>query len=492
MTATATTETTATETTATETVTLGSLVDEVRGLAKSLDGLGKAANPGDAAAKMGQRAPWGTTGPVGEDSRGYSIAKMARRSMGYTADDSCKDEVNISQRLRDVYAKGAFPFANDGPHSWLVPFSSQHIPTQCKEGEKLAVECREKMLGGDVGRHFDPDQVRWAAMKSLTGDALQKTLGTLNDLAGGSFVPGPGFGELIDLQRNMEIFSRLGVRDIPLPPQGRISFPKQTGAGTFYMVGQASAITESTQATGSLLLQAKKGACLSVLNDEFLKFAGLAGEAFVRADLAAVAARGWDAQQLTGIGGDNEILGLLNYATTGVDPLTTHVGTAKDVPANGNTGYLFLPEDMVTMESELPDAVDRPTAWLMRKNLWGYIDTRRNDAVTAADAKGAFTINPFRTNTAASGFSMNGVPVVRSNGMPVNRVRGSATNLTAVILAQWSEWIQARAGVAEFLSNSLATTYYTQVQTGIRMVQYMDAGARHAASFNLFDQVRVA
>jgi hypothetical protein len=48
------------------------------------------------------------------------------------------------------------------------------------------------------------------------------------------------------------------------------------------------------------------------------------------------------------------------------------------------------------------------------------------------------------------------------------------------------------AGGAEFLSNSLSDTYFANAQTGIRMIQYMDAGARHGASFNLFDGVRLA
>ncbi len=42
------------------------------------------------------------------------------------------------------------------------------------------------------------------------------------------------------------------------------------------------------------------------------------------------------------------------------------------------------------MDSKLPDAVDAPTAWVMRKAMFAALMNRRADAVTAADGKGPF------------------------------------------------------------------------------------------------------
>ena len=48
-------------------------------------------------------------------------------------------------------------------------------------------------------------------------------------------------GELIDLQRNLEVFAAAGAQEIALPPNGRMQFPKLTGGSTAYWVGEGSA-----------------------------------------------------------------------------------------------------------------------------------------------------------------------------------------------------------------------------------------------------------
>lgn len=429
---------------------------------------------------FGGQAPHGTSGSLRE--KGFSYLKMAGYAMGAVSAEDAKEELDVCSRLqKSLMAAGFVP--THGRHAFTVPFSTQHLPHWIAGVPELAAEIRQKCFA--AVRDFDPEEANWIARKAWSGAVREKAMGTLTDVLGGSLVAGPSLGELIELQRNAEIFSRLGCREITLPPNGRIQFPKQTAGGTFYMVGESASITASDQATGNLTLSAKKGACITVLNDELIRFASPAAEQFVRADMAAVAARGWDTQMLTGVGGMTNILGLLNYTD-----LTTHTGF--DTPIDANTGYLVQPEDIALMESELPDAVDAPTAWLMRKSLWGKIRTRRNSAVAPGDGKGAFTTDAMRTAAGRAEYTLEGTPVVRSNNVPADRVRGTATNLTAIVLGMWSDWIIARTGAMEFLSNAYADTYFANAQVGVRMIQYQDAGARHGASFNLFDDVQVA
>jgi HK97 family phage major capsid protein len=91
------------------------------------------------------------------------------------------------------------------------------------------------------GEGFDPDEAAWIAAR-----LGRKAVGTTSDILGGSLVAGPVLGELIDLQRNMEVFAAAGAQEVALPPNGRIKFPKLNGGATAYWVGEAASITDGT------------------------------------------------------------------------------------------------------------------------------------------------------------------------------------------------------------------------------------------------------
>src|SRR5205823_5917155 len=156
--------------------------------------------------------------------------------------------------------------------------------------------------------------------------------------AGGSLVRFPVLGELIDLQRNLEVFAAAGAQEVALPPNGRLQFPKLTGGSTAYWVGESSAITESQPTTGNLDLQAKKLGVLVKVNNELLRFASPSAEGLIRMDMARVAALKADLAMLEGTGG-TQIKGLLTYGD-----ITSH--TAGGADTDGNT---FAAEDVAQM-----------------------------------------------------------------------------------------------------------------------------------------------
>src|SRR5207342_3688406 len=96
-------------------------------------------------------------------------------------------------------------------------------------------------------------------------------------------------------------------------------------------------------------------------------------------DMARAAALKADLAMLEGTGG-TQIKGLITYSG-----IATH--SASTSGANGDT---FTPADVALMESKLPDAVDSPSAWVMRKAMFAAIMNRRADAVSASDGKGPF------------------------------------------------------------------------------------------------------
>lgn len=426
--------------------------------------------------RVERRVPWATSGPIGRDSAGYSVLKAAAFALGFVGPEYAKEEIHTHNQLRDLYASYGF-VPHHGQQSFLVPLASAHLPAFEPQGRKLRDELRQKMTA--QAQQFDPDEADWIGRK-LGRHWHRKALGTTPE-EGGEFVPSAILGELIDLQRSLEVFASAGAREIALPPNGRIAFPKLTAASVAYWVGEGSAITESQPSTGNLELSAKKLGVLVKLNNELLRFSSPSAEGLVRHDMARAAALKADLAMLQG-SGSTQIKGIITYSG-----ITAH--TAATVGANGNT---FTPSDVADMEAKLPDAVEAPTAWVMRKAMFAALVNRRADAVSAADGKGPFLFRDTRSLGADRPSELFGTKVVRSAQVAANRTKGSSSNLTYILLGHFPDWIIARMGVMEILASGLGDTALQNDQTFLRGIQHIDAGPRHEASFVFCDSLVVA
>ncbi len=433
------------------------------------------------ATRVERRVPWATSGPVCQDSAGYSVLKAAAFALGFVGPDQAKEEIHAHQQLRDLYAGYGFS-PHHGQQSFLVPLASAHLPAFEPQGRRLRDELHQKMTAHAT--KFDPDEADWIANRLWRSGNAQlrvKSLGTVSDIAGGTMVPLPMLGELIDLQRSMEVFASAGAREVALPPGGRIQFPKLTAASAAYWVGEGGPITESQPTTGNLDLQAKKLGVFVKLNNELLRFASPSAEGLVRYDMARSAALKADQAMLEGTGG-TQIKGLITYSD-----IATHAASSA-----GSNGDTFQAIDVALMDSKLPDAVDAPTAWVMRKAMFAALMNRRADAITANDSKGPFMFRgPVQTPAALPG-ELYGTRVVRSAQVSNTRVKGGGANLTYILLGYFPDWIVARMGVMEFLASGMGDTALQNDQTYLRGIQHIDAGPRHAASFVLCDQLLVA
>jgi HK97 family phage major capsid protein len=424
------------------------------------------------AGRIERRVPWATSGPVGQDSAGYSVLKAAAYALGFVGPEQAKEEIHAHHQLRDLYAGYGF-LPHHGAQSFLVPLASAHLPVFEPQGQRLQSELHQKMTA-HAGK-FDPDEADWIARRQ---GARFKALGTVNDSAGGTMVSLPMLGELIDLQRNLEAFARAGAQEIALPPNGRVQFPRLSGGSTAYWVGEGNAITESQPATGNLDLQAKKLGVLVKMNNELLRFASPSAEGLIRFDMARSAALKADQAMLDGTG-NLQIKGLTTYPG-----ITGH--TAGVTGADGDT---FQPEDVAKMESKLPDAVDAPTAWMMRKGMFAALMNRRIDALEADDAKGPFVFRNAQSLSSAPPAELYGTKVVRSAQVSNARTKGSGTNLTYILLGYFPDWIVARLGVMEFLASGHGDTALQNDMTFLRGIQHIDAGPRNPASFVFCDKL---
>jgi HK97 family phage major capsid protein len=462
-----------------DTTTL-SLADEIKSLkedqAKLLKSLSEPVRRKDIAALFGGQAP-GYSREVGE--RGYSFIKAIAYAKGWDTDAShCAVELDTNQKLKSVMETDTV-FRH--PQSLAVPFSMRHMPMPKNTAEEKIFAETSHRIKAYQDQLLDVEEMRW--VNKRLGGQFNKALGTLDDSAGGTLVSFPLLGELIDIQRNMEVFANAGASEVPLPRNGRMQYPKLTNGATAYWVGEATQITSSQEATGYLDLQAKKLGIFVKMNNELLRFASPMTEGMVRLDMARVAALAIDLSMLQGTGG-TQIEGIIGYPSAsswsfGNDKLLTYT-----VGAN-----LFQPEDAANMEALLPDTADEFTAWVMNRKLWSKIRNRRNDAVTANDGKGAFTFFPLRDAAAGVPLEFEGVKVVRSSQVSSTRGTGSQTY---VLAGNFRDWLIGRYGVMEILLNGLGDTPYQNDQTWIRGIQHIDAGARHASSFVFADAINVA
>jgi HK97 family phage major capsid protein len=432
------------------------------------------------------QVPFGTTGPIGRDSEGYSIAKAVAYSVGECAAENCKTELDVSQRLKSLYP--GYPFHSGMAKSILIPFDTNALPIT-NDGQqngvnsdraKFVAELRQKMASWDVS-NIDHDEIENYRKKTLSV-GIATEVGNLRGF--------PTMGELVELQRNYEIVSRVGATQMSLGGNGLFSMPKLRGASTAYMVGELQTSTESQQTTGIVNLSAKKMVLRTRVSREAIKFVNPSVEAMIRNDMARVAAIKVDQQVFYGTGSSTEVNGLQNYATTaawseGNDDLLLYA------PAGGTNGWTIQPEDLELMASKLPDAVeDEALKFVGTKGLYTALRNRRADAVSANDAKGAFLFDRSRSSTDSTmKGNLVGYDFIKSSTIAKNRTKGSGTGLTSLWLGYWNDLVIARFGVMEVQVNQFSDTDWTQDTLSLRAIQYLDAAPRHASSFVVFHDV---
>jgi len=416
-------------------------------------------------------------------SRGYEFWRLMSMRQGIIAQDQCKVEMDIHNTLHDAYVKHGFE--KHDANSILIPISSQALGN-VDIGFKM--EIRQRMIQGVAG--FDPDHAAWSLQR--TGMTRQQALSTVDDTGLGVFLGPTQMGEMIDLLRAKEVFSRAGATQITLPPNGRIKFSKQTGSVTAGWIGETAgnetspSMSHSEPSTGSLNMQAKKLYVLTKLPNELLRFGNSSVEAFLRNDMAISAALKLDSTSLDGVGSGDAPTGLLNYS--GV--LTRDAGT---LAANGNT---LEPEDLQLMISDLEQQNHDPESegltFVMRPELHAQIMNRRASIYDGSSTSevGQFLFRANRDDIARGMPSMiNGYPSLKSTQVSKTRTKGSGTDLTYLLAGIFRHWIIARSGVAEFATTDSGDTAFTTDQTWMRMIQHVDVGPRYEDAFVYVDDL---
>lgn len=417
-------------------------------------------------------------------SRGYSFMKMVGVLTGAVDKSEAKVELDFHNRLHNCFVKelgaGGYTYGgggHDGVHRFLAPLSTSFMQDKIVPGD-FRKEMRACVRAGMDGA--DHEEMAWIRKKQLSAAGYgAKTLSWLNELTGGALVAPPEMGELIELLRNKEALVNAGARVVPLPPQGRMKYPRQTTPSNTYWVGENSPIPPSDIGTGEVTLQAKKLAVLIKAPNELIRFASPAAEALMRDDMTKSLALGLDLAGLEGNGGDTQPLGIINRQNI------TRITSSNPQP----NGDALVGQDFYRFVAAVEEANADFEGYIMRPKTLYKAYQLRADAVAQGDGAGPFLFNLIREAGDEAVPTIAGYPVTKSTQISQVRSKGSSNNLTYIVAGMWSDYLIGMFGAIEFAATSLGDQSFAADQTWIRGILNADCSPRHEQSFVLMDQI---
>lgn len=425
-------------------------------------------------------APNARRGEDSMSSRGFSFMKMLGVLTGAVQPSEAKVEMDVHNRLHGclVGRSDGYEYKGIGAPPGMVggKFLAPLATSFFHEGfvdNNFRREMRQMVRAGTEGT--DPEEMNWVAKKAFG----TKALSWLSDLNGGALVPPPEFGELIELLRNKEAMINAGARVIPLPPQGRLKFPRQTAPSSAYWIGENQTIADSDIGVGEIILQAKKLAVRIIAPNELIRFASPAAEALMRDDMTKTLALALDLAALEGLGGDNQPLGMISR------PDITRISSSSQT-ANGDR---VVAQDIYRMIAAVEEGLEEFETFLMRpKTLYKYYQLRF-DAVAQGDAAGGFLFNLIREAQDGCLPALAGYPVVKSTQVSQVRTKGTSSNLTYVLGGAFSEVLLGMFGAIEFAATTQSDGAFTRDQTWVRGILSADVNIRHPQALVLLDNL---
>ena len=432
--------------------------------------------------------PWARNGENTMGSKGFSFLKMMGVLTGQLDPSKAPDELDVHNRLHNVYVKEmgtqGYQYRGSGiaglpGGKFLAPLATGFMQDDVVS-RPFRHEMKAMVRAGTDGADYE--EAAWIRKKVLGANGYgSKALSWLNELTGGALVAPPEMGELIELLRNKEALVNAGARTVPLPPQGRLKFPRQTAASNTYWVGESSPITDSNIGTGEVTLQGKKLAVLIKAPNELIRFASPAAEALMRDDMTKSLALGLDLAGLEGVGTDNSPRGILNM------PGINRVNSSSP----GANGDALAGQDIYRMCAAIEESNAEMEGFIMRpKTMYAYYQLRA-DSVAQGDQQGPYLFSLIREAGDGTKATLAGYPVTKSTQVSQVRAKGNATNLTYVLAGMWSDLLIGMFGAIEFAATTMGDTAFTNDQTWVRGILTADIQARHEAAFALMDNLLI-
>lgn len=313
-----------------------------------------------------------------------------------------------------------------------------------------------KRMGRGTTGFFMPTNLPFAQRAYNTGTASAGGNLVATDLLAGSF---------IEILRNKARVMSLGAT-ILSGLVGKVDIPRRNGATTTYWVGEATDLTESEGTFDKVSLDMKTVGALSVITRNMLMQGTPDIEMLARADMVAQLALAIDLAALSGSGSSAQPTGIANTAGIG-----SVVG--------GTNGGAVTIDNLIDLETACTEnnAPEDSLAYLCNARTVGALKKLKS---TTGEYLWVTTPDAGRTGTPGE---INGYTVARSNQARSNLTKGTGTNLSEIFFGAWSELLIGEWGVLEVQPNPYAAAVEKQGGVQLRVLQSIDIGVRHAASF---------
>lgn len=265
-------------------------------------------------------------------------------------------------------------------------------------------------------------------------------------------------GSFIELLRNSAKALSLGATFMP-GLQSNVTFPRQSGAGTFSWVAEnpGSDVSDSNLTTDSVAISPKIGQSTTSYSRNLLAQSVIDVESLVRNDLALITAIAIDLAIINGLGSSNQPKGILNQSG---------IGSVTEGANGGSVSW----NDLVNLEKTVE------AANALRGKL-AYLTTPAQKAKMKQIAQiSATTGIPVWFNG-----EVNGYRAEASTNVPSNLTKGTSTTIChAIIFGNWAEVLVGQWNALELVVDP----YRLKKQGMIEVTSYVsvDVALRHGAS----------
>lgn len=450
------------------------------------------ATPGTRDILKSGRAPHARVGEDPLTSRPLYMSKAAMVVSGMLDESEAKLEVQEFGKFRDAMMQHGNQYKSMKRNSILVPLSWKLIPDDISRSSDFAP--MRKALHDAMGEEaFDPDSMLYrksveiyrskSDQKRDTDMRYKSPMSWIDQTTGGAMVAPPEFGDLIPLLRNKMVMPNIGARQVALPAQGSIQFPRQTGPSTVYERPENTAGTESNPSTDTITMNPVEFIGLVRSSNQLLTYSPGMAEAMIRSDMTDVMALTFDFACLSGSGGPNFVNGIINQSVA--------TGGTVEAKSQGVDGNTWTPPDIARMIRKNMDRNSDVKTWIMRPSMWLGITETRADSIAAGDQAGAYLWNMFRTFGEDFGEMLRQRKVVTSNQVVNNQTKGSGTDLTYILGVDGDQIMVGMHGAVVLDANPWGDEAYTKNQTLFRSIMYGDCKIRQGAGVAYMPQLKV-
>ena len=330
------------------------------------------------------------------------------------------------------------------------------------------LECHNA-IGQRLGRgpqnekgFFIPTNIPFAAQRATY------TVGTVGSgTAGGTLVANNLLaGSFIEVLRNKAKVMQLGATVLS-GLVGAVTIPRQTGQSSTYWTAEGVNTTQSEATFDSVTLNMKTIGTFSQITRNMLMQSTPDIDMIARADLLAAIALGVDLAALSGTGSGGQPLGIGN--TAGVGSVIA-----------GTNGAAVSIDHLIDMETQVmaANAPEEALAYLCNAKTVGSLKKLKS---TTGQYLWSNSPNGQRGGTPGE---INGYPVARSNQARSNLTKGTSANVCSEgFFGAWPELMVGEWGVVEIVPNPYDPAVYKNGGILLRVLQSIDIGVRHAASF---------